>query len=147
MSVRTRRLGRLLQPGVPPGGGFAPCAAGFCYKTPIVNPFSPIFDFDSQSDTPVTLILFFRGEVYSMQELTACESWRATVSRSAAGTIMRSAPPRSAPSAAPRAGPPPKKLKRVYKKNRDSSRRTGSCYKPKPIPPSKLRLQTPPCFS
>jgi hypothetical protein len=28
MSVRTRRLGRLLQPGVPPGGGFAPCAVG-----------------------------------------------------------------------------------------------------------------------
>ena len=53
MSVRTRRLGRLLQPGVPPGGGFAPCAAGFCYKTPIVNPFCY---FDSQSDTPVTLI-------------------------------------------------------------------------------------------
>ena len=60
----------------------------------------------------------------------------ATVSRSAAGTIMRSAPPRSAPSAAPQAGPPPKKQKRVYKKNRDSSRRTGSCYKPKPIPPA-----------
>jgi hypothetical protein len=58
MSVRTRRPGRLLQPGVPPGGGSAPCAAGFCYKTPIVNPFccAPIFDFDSQSDTLVTLI-------------------------------------------------------------------------------------------
>jgi len=28
MSVRTRRLGRLLQPGVPPGGAFAPCAVG-----------------------------------------------------------------------------------------------------------------------
>ena len=58
MPVRTRRLGRLLRPGVPPGGGFASCAAGFCYKTPIVNPFcrAPIFDFDSQSDTLVTLI-------------------------------------------------------------------------------------------
>ena len=60
MSVRTRQLGRVLQPGVLPGGGFAPCAAGFCYKH-IVNPFSPIFDFDSQSDTLVTLIRTFRG--------------------------------------------------------------------------------------
>jgi hypothetical protein len=56
MSVRTRRLGRVLQPGVPPGGGFAPCAAGFVLQNAHCE---PIFDFDSQSDTLVTLIRAF----------------------------------------------------------------------------------------